>query len=198
MKPLRRVGIRKTSPRWPTLLLATMAVLATLSLVQGIIDVVIPAVRGEEPFGFLFHMTSLLGLPFLVGYVFVHNLGLACVVPGFGFVASRFERHLDNRRLIGLILVGAVIASLLTGLLYLIQAAPRFNLAFALPLFLAEALGILLLAWPSAREMRGFVPTPVYAWSLITPFRNLRVPMVASVLVLSGASLVEGYVILAA
>lgn len=168
-----------------------MAVLGGISIVQGIIDVVIPALTGGEPFAWLFKWTEALGPGFLTAYLLVHNLGLACIVPGFGFLASYFEKHTSNRQRIGLILLGAVLVSLFVALEYLIQAADRFDLAFALALFTLEALAVLLLAFPSALHMRGFVPTPAYGWALVTPFRRLLPAMAASFLLLVAASLVE-------
>lgn len=179
------------APSWPRWMLGAMAALGALSLLQGFVDVVVPALTGEEPFGFLLGMTERFGYAFFAAYVFVHNLGLACVVPGFGFLASRFEAKTTNRERIGMILLGAVLVSLLVALEYLLQAAWRFDLPFALALFTVEAAAVLLLAFPSARQLRGFVPTRVYSWALVTPFLRLRAPLVASVLLLAAASLVE-------
>lgn len=179
-------------------MLGVFAVLATLSVLQGFVDVLIPAVRGEDPFGFLFQATQRFGPWFFTAYIFVHNLGLACVVPGFGFVAAWFEKRTENRATIGLLLVGAVVASLLTAAAYLAQASARFDLAVSIPLLLGEALGVLVLALAAARELRGFVPTPRYEWSLVRPFRRLRLPLLASVLVLGALSLVEAYAVLSA
>lgn len=183
-------------PRWPTYMLGMLSVLATVSLLQGVVDVVVPAVNGTEPFGFLFAATEALGPGFLVLYVFVHNLGLACLVPGFGFLAARFEKKTANRGRIGLLLAGSIVLSLLMALQYLIQARERFDLRFALPLFAAEAAAVLLLSIAAARELRGFVPTPAYPWSLIQPFRNLRKPLVVSVATLALLSLVEAAAVL--
>lgn len=180
-----------TAPRWPTLLLGLLALLATVSLLQGIVDVVVPAFTGGEPFGVLFALTEAFGPDFLAVYIFVHNFGLACLVPGIGFLAAWFEKETVNRGRIGLLLAGSVVLSLLTALQYLVQARDRFNLAFALPVFSLEAAAVLLLAIAGARELRGFVPTPAYDWSLIQPFRNLRTPFLASAAVLAILSLVE-------
>lgn len=176
-------------------MLAGMATLGALSIAQGIVDVVLPAFTGEEPFHLLFSWTERFGYAFFATYLFVHNLGLACVVPGFGFLASKFEAKTSNRERIGIILLGAVLVSLLVSLEYLVQAAWRFDLAFALTLFAVEAAAVLMLAFPSARQLKGFVPTRVYAWALVTPFRKLRVPLLAAAVVLLGASLVEAAVV---
>lgn len=181
----------RAAPRWPTLMLGAMAVLGGISILQGIIDVVLPALTGQEPFAFLFAGAERFGPAFLTAYLFVHNLGLACIVPGFGFVAGYFEKQTTNRQRIGFILLGAVFVSLLVALEYLIQAADRFDLAFALSLFTLEAIAVLLVAFPSALQMRGFVPTPAYGWALVTPFRKLLPALAASFLLLLAASLLE-------
>lgn len=186
-----REGGSAHPPRWPILVLGLLSSLAILSLAQGIVDVVVPALMGSQPFGFLFAMTEAFGPGFLAVYIFVHNLGLACLVPGIGFLAAQFEKKTENRGRIGLLLAGSVVVSLLTGLQYLVQARERFNLAFALPLFALEAVAVLLVALAAARELRGFVPTPTYHWSLIHPFRKLRRPLVVSAVALALLSAVE-------
>lgn len=176
-------------------MLALFAVLATLSVAQGIVDVVLPTIRGEEPFGFLFRAYAAFGPAFLWAYVFVHNLGLACLVPGFGFLAAPFERRTENRRIIGLLLAGAVVGSLLTALQYMLTARERFDLLYTLPLFVGEALAVLVLALAAARELKGFVPTRRYEWSLVAPFRRLRVPFLAATLLLAALGALEAAVL---
>lgn len=185
------------APKWPTLALGFYASLAAVSLLQGVVDLVVPALQGDAPFGFLYAGTETFGPAFLGAYVFVHNLGLASLVPGFGFVALWFEKHPPNRRVIAMLLVGAVVATLLVSVQYIIQSG-RFDLVRTLPLFAAEAVGVLVLAIPAARQMRGFVPTPAYGWSLVTPLRSLRAPLLASVLILGACSLVEVWMIMGA
>lgn len=186
-------------PRWPMALLVLFFLLATLSLAQGIVDVVLPVIRGEPSFGFLFSMTERFGPGFFVGYIFLHNLGLACLVPGYGFVAARFERNKPNRFIIGILLAASVVASLFVALHFVLTTqAQEFNIPFALALLTGEACGVLALAFAGARELRGFVPTRAYAWSLVTPFRRLRVPLSFSLLVLLGLSLWEGWAVLGA
>ena len=178
-------------PRWTSLLLAVFASLALASLLQGVGDIVLPTARGGAPFGFLFATTRAFGPLAFSAYVFVHNFGLACLVPGVGFVAARYERRTRNRGVIGVLLVGAVLAALLIALEFLIQANDRFDPYFAFPLFVGESTGVLLLALPSARELWGFVPTPAYEWSLVTPFRKLLRPALASAALLLALALLE-------
>lgn len=183
-------------PRWPGLVLGLYAMLATVSILQGVVDIFVPTLRGQAPFGFLFLGTRELGPAFFALYVFAHNLGLACLVPGAGFVAARFEKRTANRGLIGILLGTAVVASLGVGIEYVLQSSDRFDLALALPLFAAEALGVLALAVPAAMQLRGFVPTRVYEWSLVHPLRKLALPFAASALVLAAASAFETKVVL--
>lgn len=178
-------------------LLALLVALATLSLAQGIVDVVIPTITGAPPFGFLFAMTERFGPWFFVGYIFLHNLGLASIVPGYGFLAARFERNPRNRAVIGVLLLGSIVVSLLVATQFIISASERFHMPLALTLLVGEACGVLALAYAAARELRGFVPTRAYAWSLVTPFRNLGEPLAYSVAVLLLLSLWEAYALLA-
>lgn len=185
-----------TPPRWPTAMLGAYAVLATLSLLQGFADVVLPILRGEAPFRFLLAQTAAWGDWFFVVYVFVHNLGLACLVPGYGFLAAWFERRTVNRGLIGVLLAGAVVVSLAMSLQFVFMASYRFDLAFASALFMGEAAGVLVLAVAGARELRGFVPTREYGWALVTPFRRLAVPLAYSATLLALLSVFEAFAVL--
>lgn len=188
--------LRTRPPVWPVAMLGAFAVLATVSVLQGMVDVVLPTLRGEDPFGFLFGATERFGPLFFVAYIFVHNLGLACVVPGFGFLAAKFERNKANRFLIGVLLSAAVLVSLLVAGQYILLESERFNLPIALTLLVGETCGVLALAFAAMRELRGFVPTRRYEWSLVTPFRNLRVPFAYSVGILLILSLWEAYAVL--
>jgi hypothetical protein len=185
-------------PRWPSAFLSLLACLAALSLLQGFLDIVLPTLTGGQPFATLFGMTRAFGPVFFALYVFVHNLGLACLVPGFGFVAVWFEKRKANRGVIGALLAGSVVLSLLVGFEFIVQARERFDLALTLPLFALEATGVLVLAIPAARMLRGFVPTPHYDWSLVAPMRALSGRLVASCALLAAAALVETYAVLLA
>ena len=185
-----------TPPRWPALVLVAFCVLATLSLAQGIVDVVLPVSRGEQAFGFLFSMTERHGPSFFVAYIFLHNLGLACLVPGFGFVAAYYEKKTVNRGLIGLLLTGAVVMSLLVAIHFIVSAPDRFDLPLASALLVGEACGVLALAVAAAAQLRGFVPTRRYEWSLVTPFRQLGIPFAYSAILLLLMSLFEAWAVL--
>lgn len=198
MATAQGVRTRAAPPWWPTAVLGLCAVLATLSLMQGVVDVVLPALAGEPPFGFLFAATARFGPAFFIGYVFVHNLGLACLVPGFGFVAARFERKTRNRSLIGVVLAAAVVVSLLVALQYLVFAHRRFDLAIAIPLYAGEALSVLALALAGALELRGFVPTRRYEWALVTPFRRLGLPLATTAALLVLLATVEAWTLFGA
>lgn len=187
-----------TPPRWPTLMLMGFCVLATLSLFQGWIDVVLPVSRGEQPFTFLFRMTEMYGAGFFIAYIFVHNLGLACLVPGFGFLAAWFERRTVNRFVIGVLLMSSVVASLLVALMFILNAPTDFHLPLSLALLVGESCGVLALAVAAAEELRGFVPTKRYEWSLVTPFQRLSVPIGYSALLLLILSIWEAFAVLGA
>lgn len=193
----RGMGYRR-APGWPVAFLALCAILAAISLTQGIIDLVVPALTGREPFGFLFDATQRFGPNFFIGYIFVHNLGLATLVPGVGFLAAWFEKKTVNRGLIGFLLAGAVALSLLVTLQYLVQAQERFDMRFAIPLYVAEALAVMALALASAAELRGFVPTRTYQWSLVTPFKRLTLVLVASASILALLATLEAYILFVA
>lgn len=188
----------RTPPRWPTFLLGLFCVLATLSLFQGIVDVVIPVLTGAPSFGFLFEMTDRFGPWFFIGYIFVHNLGLACLVPGYGFLAAWFERRKVNRFLIGVLLTGAVVGSLLVAAHFILSAPTRFHLPVSLALLTGEACGVLALAVAAARELKDFVPTRAYEWSLVKPYQNLRVPLGYSAVLLFVLSLFEAWAVIGA
>lgn len=196
------LGVHATSahlpraPQWPTFMFGGCAVLATLSILQGFVDVVMPALRGEEPFGFLYQSTERFGPAFFIGYVFVHNLGLACVVPGFGFLAAWFERKTHNRAIIGGLLAGAVAMSLLVAAQYLITAHQRFDLALAIPLYAGEALSVLALALAASLELKGFVPTRRYEWALVTPFRRMALVLATTASLLVLLATLEAYTVL--
>jgi len=188
--------VRTSPPCWPRVMLALFALLATLSLLQGIVDIVLPALLGEPPFGLLYAMTERFGPLYFVAYIFVHNLGLACVVPGFGFVAAYFERSKTNRFLVGLLLAASVTASLLVAAHFILTTPDQFHLPTTAAILVGESCAVLVLAYTAARELRGFVPTRAYTWSLVKPFRALAVPFAYSVSVLLLLSLFEAWVVL--
>lgn len=179
-------------------MLAIFTLLATLSLLQGIIDIVIPVLTGQPSFGMLYAMTERFGPGFFIAYVFVHNLGLACLVPGYGFAAAWFERRTVNRFIIGLLLAGSVVLSLLVAAHLVITTPEAFHLPSALALLAGEASAVLVLTIAAARELRGFVPTRAYAWSLVRPFAKLRLPLAYCVTALLLLSLYEAWAVLGA
>lgn len=185
----------RAAPRWPVVLLGFCAVMATLSLAQGVVDLVIPAIRGEEPFGFLFTASERFGPGFLATYLFIHNLGLACIVPGVGFIAAWFERRTVNRTLIGWLLAGSVALSLLVALQYILQAPERFDMRIAVPIYVGESLAVIAVALAGALEMRGFVPTRRYEWALVTPFRRLWLVLASAAAILALLATLETYVL---
>lgn len=180
-------------------MLGAFALLATLSLLQGWADIVLPILTGEPPFGFLYAMTELFGPAFFILYVFIHNLGLACLVPGYGFLAAYFEKKPANRFIVGALLTGSVAASLLVAAHFIFTAPTQFHLPTTLALLVGEACGVLALAVAAARELRGYVPTrPAIQWSLVHPFRRLAVPMSYTFVLLLLLSLFEAWAVMGA
>lgn len=179
-------------------MLATFSILATLSILQGVADLVLPVLTGGEPFGFLYMMTERFGPTFFVGYIFVHNLGLACLVPGYGFLAAYFEKRAANRTLVGMLLAGSVASTILVAAQLVLSTPTSFHLPTSLALLVGEACGVLGLAVASALQLRGFVPTRTYEWSLVKPFRELRAPLAYSCAVLLLLSVWEAWVVLGA
>lgn len=161
-------------------MLGLFAGLALASILQGLLDVTLPGARGQEPFALLYSATSVLGPLFYFAYVLVHNLGLACIVPGFGFLAAWFERGALQRRVIGGLLVGGVASGLVLTLAALLRAADRFNFRVAIPLYIGEAVSVLLLAGLAARELARFDPQQGYG-----PIIALRWPLAVSAMLLA-------------
>lgn len=186
----------RSPPRWPLAMLTLFALLALASLAQGVVDVVLPTIRQEPPFGLLFRETQRYGPAFFAVYIFVHNLGLACLVPGLGFLAARFERRKENRAIIGALLVGAVVAALVVAALYIARTPERFDLKVSIPLFFGEAAGVLALGVCAALQLRGFIPTRRLGWSLVAPFRTLVLPALVSAGLLALLAAVEARAVL--
>gem|GEM_PF-3837193 len=172
-------------------MLGLFALVAVVSLVQGMVDVVIPTIHQEPPFQLLFRESERYGPLFFGAYIFVHNMGLATLVPGFGFVAARLEKKPKNRTWIAILLVGAVIAALAVAALYIARTPDRFRLAVSIPLFLGESVSVLALGVTAALELRGFVPTRKLGWSLVKPFRTLALPALVSAALLVVLAVVE-------
>lgn len=162
LAPRRRAGA--------VALLAAFCALATLSLAQGILDVTLPRVLGTEPFGVLYGLSGAYGPSFYFAYVLAHNLGLACIVPGYGFAGAWMDQRPMQRRVIAAMLLAGVASGLALTLAALLSAQERFQLAVALPLYLGEAVSVLVMAALSARELvrfdarRGFRPLLALLW----------------------------------
>lgn len=178
-------------PRAPVVFLGVMLALGAACLATGVVDVLLPVLAGEEPFTVLQLLVEELGPAYLFFHIFVHNLGLACIVPGAGLLAARYEKSAKGRKLAALILLVAVVLALLIAIEYLIQARERFDLAIVAPLIMVEAFGVLALAWRGYRVVSTFRPTPKIGWSLVHPARELAPWFAGSAIVLALAALVE-------
>jgi len=175
-------------PRLPVAFHAAMLVLAVLGLLTGIVDVAIPFLTGGAPFSLLFALTEAFGPGYLLAHIVVHNLGLACVVPGIAFLAMAKEKDRDLRRAIPWILFFAVALSVVSGVHYLFDAG-LYKGPSMLPVIVLEVGAVLGLALAGFLAYRDFVPTPAIGWSLVVPTRRL-VPVFAlasASLLLAGA-----------
>ena len=108
-----------------------------------------------------------------------------------GFRAPWFGRGRRARGPIGAILLVAVVVSLFVTAEYIVQEHQRFNLRLAVPLVIGETTAVLALAGLAYWELRDFVPTRTYSWSLITPLRRLRFPLIVSAALLMLLAVIE-------
>lgn len=177
-------------PIFPIVLLTVMFTATALSLVSGTVDVGIPALRGERPFGLLFEMKERVGPGYVFLHIFVHNLGLACLVPGLGLFAAALERRQENRKRIAMMLLATVVITALTALQYIVQAGFWTDVRIV-GLAIVEVTAVLMLAVVAYKPVSNFVPTRALGWSLVKPMREIRGPFVAATAVLAAASVFE-------
>ncbi|MHB8605933.1 MAG: hypothetical protein ACYDCK_11830 [Thermoplasmatota archaeon] len=190
-RALRRAeDVARRPPRRATVFTAILLGLALASLATGILDVALPVLQGEPPFSSLFATVSYLGYPYLFLHIFVHNFGLACLVPGVGLAGASLERTQQRRVLIAIILLGAVILGLLAAVEYILESG-RFDLPVALALLALESLGVLTLAFAGYRVVRDHKPTPRIGWSLVHPSLELAPYFLASGALLAATAYAE-------
>lgn len=173
-----------------------LGALATLSLFQGVVDIALPLSRGETPFGFTFGLMHKLGPGILFLSILVHNLGLAGLLPGLGFLAAMLEPNPRARRLIAPILLLALLLSMGTAVSAIFAGPGDFDLRFSLPLFLAEATAVLAVAFVSYGEFRRFLPRAPGRRDVARAFEAVAVPVFVSALGLIVLAVLETLVIL--
>lgn len=146
--------------------------LAVLSIVTSLLDVAWPVFTGEPLFGRLFALADGLGYGYLWAHIILHNLGMACIVPGFAALAMSKERDRRSRRAIPGILLVAVVLSLVSSLQFLAtEQLVRSPMTIFIALLEVEA--VLVLAVAGYFIYRDFVPTRELKWSLLHPARKL-------------------------
>jgi len=180
----------REAPRVPVYFTGLLLCLALIGIGTGIMDVAVPVLKGDELFAPLKRAVELFGYPYLFLHIFLHNLGIACLVPGIGLIAAHMERNPRLRAVIGPILSVAVVVSILTGAFWVVQSGAYAQGVIVL-FFALEAAGVLLLTFAGLRAMRGYVPTPAPGWSLHTPAHRIAPYFLASSIVLGIAAYLE-------
>lgn len=158
-----------------------LVALSAASVAQGVLDVAIPIARHEPPFGWLLERSHAWGPWFLGAWLFVHNVGLAVLVPGVGFAAAPHARDARERGRVAHILVVATLALIALGAFLLLQRPDIFTTRVAWPLYIGESAAVLLPALAAARELIGPQPR----------LRALRAPLAAAVSALALLATVE-------
>lgn len=168
-------------------LLAASSLFAILS---GLLDIAYPSLTGQPRFMDLYLLAARFGPAYLFFHIFLHNFGMAAIVPGVGIVASSFEADRRRRRWIAWILAGAVVVSLGSAAeLILLKGWEQMTLV--VPLLFAESSAVLLLTYAGLRALRSFVPTPNPQWAWFQPARELTPYIAISATALAFSALVE-------
>lgn len=184
------LGGSRRAPRIGTYFVAGASLLAAFSLLTGFFDVALPALVDRPRFPILFALAGAFGPGYLFVHIFLHNLGLALLVPGVGLLAASFEKDPRNRRHIGPILAIAAIGSLLVAVDLVIRRG-YWKESVVIGLFLVEAGAVVLATWAGLRALRGYVPTPKPAWGWIQPARDMAPYVAVAAVALAFGAFVE-------
>lgn len=122
-----------------------MFFLFVLSLITGIYDVLLPVLAGARPFYHLTKFLDIFGYVYLYLHIYIHNLGLACLVPSIGLIAIFYERKPRFRPVIPNILVFTSLLALYSGWFYMEMELTKHVLI----IFIFETEGILITALSS-------------------------------------------------
>lgn len=160
------------------------AALSALSILQGILDFGAPALLGTRPFAFTYSLASH-GAPLLFLAIFLHNAGLALLLPGVGFLAMRAERREANRRALRVILLTTAIAAAAMGLVYVLGGRGTFDLKHALILLAGETAALLLVALAAFRAMAPMVAARPDDAAWTRALVALRAPIAVSLALLA-------------
>lgn len=124
-------------------------------LASGLLDVLLSRVLTGRPFAVLGTLVASASWEAVFLYILGHNMGLAAVVPGLG--AALLPVAKPGERLFALrVLLAASVLALFSGLL--LFPVPSSLPVFAL--FMAEAMGVALLAVPAYRALRRRIEKP--------------------------------------
>lgn len=186
----RLATAHRQAPREPLFFAGLLLFLALFGVATSVTDIAMPVMSGKPLFSNLRGAVDQWGYPYLFFHVFLHNLGLACIVPGVGLLAAHLEPDPRIRRLIGPLLAVAVAASLGTGAAWVMRTG-AYSQGAILLIFTLEVLGVGLLTWVGLRSLRGYIPTPAPGWSLYSPTYRIAPFAVVSSLLLGLAAFIE-------
>lgn len=164
--------------------------LAAFSIATGILDIGWPALTSQPRFEFLIRAAETLGPEYLFLHIFLHNLGLALIVPSVGLLAAAFERNPAARRWLGPVLAFGVLGSLLAAV-ELVLRRGYWREEIVMGLLLVECGAVLLATWAGLRSLRGYVPTRKPAWSWWQPVREMAPYAAVSAIALAFGAFVE-------
>jgi len=166
-------------------------VLATVGLATSVVDVAIPALTGRPPFGLLLAHTDRHGPAYFAAHVFLHNLGIAALVPGLAFFAMRLERDARARRLIPSLLLAASVVAVGAGVARVATDPRLLALPLTGPLLALEAQAVLALAFAGHAEARRHEPGGALGESLAPSARRLALPFLLATGTLAVAAWIE-------
>lgn len=192
--------VAPTADRLAFLVVVTLGALAALSLAQGVLDVGLPLARGEAPFGFTLGLGDAQGPGALYLAILAHNLGLAGLLPGLGFLLAMRERHPGLRRAIPPILLVALVVALGNAFALLLAAGGPGGASgpFRLALYLAEATAILGVASLSQQAFhRRFARRTPDATAVAGALRDVGGPVFAAAIGLTILAGLETHALLA-
>lgn len=180
------------SPRTQVALLATLAAAA---IAQGVADFTGAAMVGAPLFSFTHGIAERFGPLGLFAAILAHNVGLACLIPGIGYLAARAEDASDGRVLLGRVLFVGLVAAMGAGLLYVLRGPGDFTLGIALPLLAGEAAAVLYVAHAAHAQFARFRAAPPDEKTLGEALQGVRVPLAFGASALAVLAAAEVYVL---
>lgn len=172
-----------------------LATLATASILQGIADFGGALLLGAPLFGFTTTIADHFGPLGLYLAIFGHNLGLACLMPGIGYLAARAERTKNGRRFLGRLLLSALGLAMAAGLIYILRGPGHFTLGIALPILAGEAVAILYVGWLAHAQFARFDEHPPNETTLREALAHTRTPLLYAATALALLAAAEVYIL---